>query len=78
MRKKLRKLYKYSGDEFNKNAELKREAAEFIQIDYKKYMINQNMKSSDIRIVCYCLDYMQLLDLQGELIAKENEQNVSE
>lgn len=25
------------------------------------------MKSSDIRIVSYCIDYMQLLDLQGEL-----------
>lgn len=71
MRKKLRKLYKFIGDEFNKDAELKREAAEFLQIDYKKYMASQNMKSSDIRIVSYCIDYMQLLDLQGELISKD-------
>ena len=33
------------------------------------------MKTSDIRIVCYCLDYMQLLDPQGEL-NKEMENNV--
>lgn len=34
-------------------------------------MASQNMKSSDIRIVSYCIDYMQLLDLQGELISKD-------
>ena len=33
------------------------------------------MKPSDIRIVCYCLDYMQLLDPQGE-INKEVENSV--
>lgn len=36
MRKKLRKLYKYIGDEFNKKPEMKSLAAEFIAIDYKK------------------------------------------
>lgn len=38
-------------------------------------MGNLNMKPSDIRIVCYCLDYMQLLDPQGE-INKEVENSV--
>ena len=33
------------------------------------------MKPSDIRIVCYCLDYMQILDTQGE-INKEVENSV--
>ena len=36
MRKKLRKLYKYIGDEFNKKPEMKSLAAEFLSIDYKK------------------------------------------
>ena len=36
MRKKLRKLYKYIGDEFNKKPEMKSLAAEFMSIDYKK------------------------------------------
>lgn len=37
MRKRLRKLYKYIGDEFNKKPEIKRLASEFMSIDYKKY-----------------------------------------
>ena len=36
MRKKLRKLYKFIGDEFNKKPEMKRIASEFMAIDYKK------------------------------------------
>ena len=36
MRKKLRKLYKYIGDEFNKKPDLKHLASEFIAIDYNK------------------------------------------
>lgn len=38
-------------------------------------MSSINMKPSDIRIVSYCLDYMQLLDSQGD-IAKELENSV--
>ena len=41
-----------------------------------RFMSNMNMKQSDIRIVSYCLDYMQLLDPQGDL-NKEMESNVS-
>lgn len=36
-------------------------------------MSNLNMKPSDIHIVCYCVDYMQLLDAQGELAIKDPE-----
>ena len=74
MRKKLRKLYKYIGDEFNKKPEMKSLAAEFLSIDYKKwrrvrgvtrrFMSSLNMKPSDIHIVSHCVDYMQLLDVQ--------------
>ena len=83
MRKKLRKLYKYIGDEFNKKPEMKSLAAEFLSIDYKKwcrvrgvtcrFMSSLNMKPSDIHIVSHCVDYMQLLDVQGELVQKEND-----
>lgn len=38
-------------------------------------MSEQNMKSSDIRIVCRCIDYMLMHDTQGEL-KKETERNV--
>lgn len=36
MRKKLRKLYKYIGNEFIKKPELKRLAIEFTAINYNK------------------------------------------
>ena len=74
MRKKLRKLYKYIGDEFNKKPDLKHLASEFIAIDYNKFMKDLNMKPSDIRIICRCIDYMQMLDSQGEL-KKDSDRN---
>lgn len=39
-------------------------------------MTSKNMKKSDIVIVCQCIDYMQLLDIRGELGSKENDPNV--
>ena len=36
MRKKLRKLYKFIGDEFNKKPEMKAIASDFINFDNKK------------------------------------------
>ena len=38
-------------------------------------MASLNMKPSDIRIVSSCLDYMQILDVQGEISHKD--ENVS-
>ena len=38
-------------------------------------MKDLNMKPSDIRIVCRCIDYMQMLDSQGEL-KKDSDRNV--
>ena len=39
-------------------------------------MTSKNMKKSDIVIVCHCIDYMQLLDIRGELGSKDGDQNV--
>ena len=79
MRRKLRKLYKFIGDDFNKKPDIKRIASDFMEIDYKKYwpflrimfrfMTTMNMKPADIRIVTNCLDYMQLINSQGEMDA---------